>query len=473
MRHLHRDKTEKINGTDGIRKRILKQFETQLSAVGFSALRLTRIATDCRVSRQTIHKDFGDKYGLAQALAIRVLDGFVDKCIDEMRRHGSVYYAIYHSAMRTLRMAENNVVISSALRKPDDTVVRMMTINIEPILKHCRARLAKAAVEHWPDLDPHDIETAAHVIVSVFHEQVLCRSGSVEDVALRLAWVIGGFAETSRRTPASVKARQKAHLLSPRGTRSHLATDQDLESRQGMPPPFAGTARTGLVLAVSDSETEPPANRAKLRARRADLKSRILDTFDRLLAESGYAKLRMALVAERAHVSTQAIRYHFGGKRQTARASVARAFDRLFEDIETCLCATHSPYEAVHNAMIRALRSAEQNPVIAYAIKSTADDGSTDPMPILISTEATELIQRGRDRVKRALLARWPELDDSGAERAADILVGSFHSKVLCAPLSVEDSARNISEVIGTFIDSRRPVAERLDARNGHDESIL
>ena len=87
--------------------------------------------------------------------------------------------------------------------------------------------------------------------------------------------------------------------------------------------------------------------------RPADVRGRILDAADHLLARYGYKKMTMDDLAEQARVGRRTIYLHFPGKEEVALATVERRMDRLVAHLEALSAAASlSPGERLRALLV-------------------------------------------------------------------------------------------------------------------------
>lgn len=191
-----------VKGTHSTRERVLDAAERHAIAVGLGRLRIGRIAAEAGVSRQTVHNDFGDKWGVAQALAVRIACQVMDAVDDELPRHESVSEAVAETMARILRMAEEHPFIRLAITgSKGDEALPLITTAAAPVIELARSRLVDVARGHWPDIDPEDIDLASDIAVRVTISHIVCRTEPAEDSARKLAVMIDAFIAARRGLP--------------------------------------------------------------------------------------------------------------------------------------------------------------------------------------------------------------------------------------------------------------------------------
>lgn len=128
---------------------------------GWDRARMADIAAAAGVSRQTLYDQFGDREGLAAALALRETARFLDGVERAMGRHDDPVKAVGAAASYALKAARDNPLIRSILTG-DGGLLPYMTTRAQPLVAAATERLTTYAAERWPGLDVRD---AAEVVV--------------------------------------------------------------------------------------------------------------------------------------------------------------------------------------------------------------------------------------------------------------------------------------------------------------------
>ena len=85
---------------------------------------------------------------------------------------------------------------------------------------------------------------------------------------------------------------------------------------------------------------------------RQDVRERVLDAADYLLARYGYKKMTMDDLAEHARVGRRTIYLHFPGKEEVALATIDRRLARLVAHLQALIAAAPSPTEGLRDLLI-------------------------------------------------------------------------------------------------------------------------
>ena len=83
---------------------------------GWSSVTMARLADKVGISRQTVYNEFGSKNGLAEAMVMHELVGFLAKVEEAFQRHpGDLVAAIREAAYDVLVLAETNPLLHAIL----------------------------------------------------------------------------------------------------------------------------------------------------------------------------------------------------------------------------------------------------------------------------------------------------------------------------------------------------------------------
>ncbi len=128
---------------------------------GWDRARMVDVAAAAGVSRQTLYDQFGDRDGLARALALRETQRFLDGVERAMGGADDVAAAIGKGAAYALKAARDNPLIRSILTE-DGGLLPYMTTRADALVAAATRRLTDYAAARWPGLD---VAEAAEVVV--------------------------------------------------------------------------------------------------------------------------------------------------------------------------------------------------------------------------------------------------------------------------------------------------------------------
>jgi AcrR family transcriptional regulator len=124
------------------------------------------VARAAGVSRQTLYNEFGSKDALAQALALREAERFIDgteRALDEAHPDDPVQ-AVAAAALSTLQRAADNPLLKAALVDDTSGLLAFITSRGEPVIQAARSSFEDYYATHWPSLSREAIRLAAETI---------------------------------------------------------------------------------------------------------------------------------------------------------------------------------------------------------------------------------------------------------------------------------------------------------------------
>jgi AcrR family transcriptional regulator len=183
-------------------------------------------------------------------------------------------------------------------------------------------------------------------------------------------------------------------------------------------------------------------------AARELLRDTLLDAVRRELEQREWGAVRMADIATVAGVSRQTLYNEFGSREALAQVFVLREAGRFIAAIEGALDAHRDdPRAALTAAFGLFLTAAAEDPLIGSAIA-----GSGDMLPFL-TTQGQPLVQGAAERLRAAILARWPQAPPRDAGLLAECLVRLAISYATLPAAPAGMTASSIAELLGPFID--------------------
>lgn len=159
---------------------------------GWDAVRMADIAAAVGVSRQTLYNEFGGKDGLAQALVLRETHSFLDGVDSALDTSQNLNAAVVAAVEFTLTEAADNPLLEAVLVSARGThdLLPFLTTGSERVLVAARAKLADYVLEHWPDLDPADVDLVAESLVRLTVSHLVLPTAPVSTTARQLALLV-------------------------------------------------------------------------------------------------------------------------------------------------------------------------------------------------------------------------------------------------------------------------------------------
>lgn len=161
---------------------------------GWAAVRMIDVAHRTGVSRQTVYNEFGDKPGLAEALATAEIKRFVAAVRAQLLAHGADVRAAARAAIRwTLAEAAGDPLVKAILtsaRGGADELLPYLTTRSDVILDLASAAILEWASTHLPDADQPTLTVAAESVVRLVVSHIVLPTAPVEQTAAALADVL-------------------------------------------------------------------------------------------------------------------------------------------------------------------------------------------------------------------------------------------------------------------------------------------
>jgi AcrR family transcriptional regulator len=182
-------------GADGrersLRDALLDAAAELLTLRGYRGVRVQDVADAVGVSRQTVYNEFGDKWGLAQALIIRDNEQYLDGIDQVLSAHADLYSAIVAAVTFTLELSAEDPIKKAALTGAGgEELLPLFTTHAEPVLFSARTRLIEHALAQWPQLDPAAVREVADAAVRLTMSHMLLPDDPAETVAQLIARMV-------------------------------------------------------------------------------------------------------------------------------------------------------------------------------------------------------------------------------------------------------------------------------------------
>lgn len=183
-------------------------------------------------------------------------------------------------------------------------------------------------------------------------------------------------------------------------------------------------------------------------AARELLRETLFDAARRELERRDWSEVTMAEIATAAGVSRQTLYKEFGSREAFAQAFVLREADGFIATVEGALDAhLDDPRAALAAAFGRFLAAAAEDPLIRAAIA-----GPGEMLPF-VTTQGQPLVQGAAERLRIAILARWPQAAAHDAALLAECLVRLAISYATLPVGPAGMTASSIAELLGPYID--------------------
>ncbi|WP_235834734.1 TetR family transcriptional regulator [Actinomadura logoneensis] len=167
-----------------VREALLDAAAELLVRHGYRGLRMRDVGEAAGVSRQTVYNEFGDKWGLAQAVVLRDNERYLDGIDRLLAEHDDLYAAVAAAVRFTLLTSAEDplkkVVLTGA---GGDELLPLLTTQAEPVLFTASARIVEHALGRWPDLDPDAFAEVTDAAVRLTMSHLILAEGPPDRVA--------------------------------------------------------------------------------------------------------------------------------------------------------------------------------------------------------------------------------------------------------------------------------------------------
>lgn len=179
-----------------LRDRLLDAARAMVEDAGWSSVTMARIAGVVGVSRQTVHNELGTKKTLAQALALRELQRFLDVVRDEMAAESTLVDGIRAACRGVLELGEDSLlvrtIVTSVPSEQDADLLKVLTTESGEIVDAAMVVVKQCVTEFYsplPFTDP-ELDIAVEAIVRLVLSSVTRPSKPPADAAQDIAWII-------------------------------------------------------------------------------------------------------------------------------------------------------------------------------------------------------------------------------------------------------------------------------------------
>jgi AcrR family transcriptional regulator len=158
--------------------------------------RMADVAAAAGVSRQTLYNEFGSKDSLAQALALREAERFIDgtnRFLDEVHP-GRPVDAVAAATEWTIRTASDNPLLKAVLTDDTHDLLPFLTTRGEVVIGAARSNIESYWRSHWPAIPAETVALAAETVARLTISYLVLPSdgpdGSAEAIAQRMAQLV-------------------------------------------------------------------------------------------------------------------------------------------------------------------------------------------------------------------------------------------------------------------------------------------
>ena len=153
--------------------------------------RMADVAAGAGVSRQTLYYEFGSKDGLAQALALREAQRYMDGAESARAGHdGTPASALAASVEFTLAEAADNPLLKAVLTDDTAGLLPLVTTRAQALHDAAAERCAAELLARWPGLPAADVRLVAHVVTRLTFSHLVLPGSRPDEVAADVARLV-------------------------------------------------------------------------------------------------------------------------------------------------------------------------------------------------------------------------------------------------------------------------------------------
>ncbi|NMO01788.1 TetR/AcrR family transcriptional regulator [Gordonia sp. TBRC 11910] len=176
-----------------LRNSLLDALRDLLVDRDWSAITMTHVAKAAGVSRQTVYNEFGSRYGLAQAYALRIAGTFathvsvaIEENVDDI--HGALYAGFSDFFARS---GEDPIIRSLLAGDANIDLLKLITTDAAPLITTASNTLTTSFTTSWLQLAEVDAVRIARAVTRMAMSYVAMPPEGDRDVASDLAEVMG------------------------------------------------------------------------------------------------------------------------------------------------------------------------------------------------------------------------------------------------------------------------------------------
>ncbi|MEO3785104.1 TetR family transcriptional regulator [Actinocorallia sp. B10E7] len=176
-----------------VRERLLDAARRLIEIRGWPRLRVSHVAAEAGVSRQSAYNEFGSKASLGEALVMREFERHLvglSECL--LDQQDDVEAAVAEAVLYTFRQAESDSVLYSILTSARvgwsaEELIEVLRRREDPPLVLAVRTVTDLAARHRPDLDPESVHLAVDMVCRVTISYLVTPQGAPEEAARRIA----------------------------------------------------------------------------------------------------------------------------------------------------------------------------------------------------------------------------------------------------------------------------------------------
>lgn len=184
------------NAQAPVRVRLLDAAYNLIETSGWGAVTMVKVAEAAGVSRQTAYNEFGTKHGLAEQLAMRELQRFLDVVRERMESRDDLVGSIQAACQGVLEVAEQSVLVRTIFGagpgSQDADFLKILTTESGEIVDMSVYAVRASVTELYPNtpLSEAELTTAVEVIVRLVLSAMTRPSKTAREAADDIAWMV-------------------------------------------------------------------------------------------------------------------------------------------------------------------------------------------------------------------------------------------------------------------------------------------
>lgn len=176
-----------------MRRRLLDTALTMTAEHGWGSITMGRLASEARVSRQTVYNEIGTKPALAEAMVLDELSRFLAKVEQAFDAHPDDLVGGLRAAVGdVLALAQGNALlqaVASATHGAETDLLPLLTTHAGPLLQVAKDVVHQRVATYDTGLDDERLDTVVDVIVRYVLSHVMQDPVDPERTADGLAWL--------------------------------------------------------------------------------------------------------------------------------------------------------------------------------------------------------------------------------------------------------------------------------------------
>jgi len=209
-----------------LRTAILDAAWKRASEVDWQAVRISDIADDVGVSRQTIYNEFGGKDAVARALFDRDLASFIEGIRECTARASDFESALRETLTWMLAQTANHPVLRRTLRAAragsEQTLLPLLTVHVDVVLLPMRAALVEIYSARWPHWDQEATALTCDLVIRQTISQLIAPSDFAEKQVIEriVSMVTHAHAQSAEGKPSGRRSASGSGSTRSRSTRT-------------------------------------------------------------------------------------------------------------------------------------------------------------------------------------------------------------------------------------------------------------